>query len=197
MLRLLPMLLLIGCAEAKPAVATSPVGQGAMRFESMRFLPPTRETVFAYKTEDLVTGARGVMMLRLLPRGEAAAELVSPSKTEPLQYSAEGIFRVRSGTFLLRTPIVEGTRWPGGPNASMHISRADVRASVEAGSFEHCAEVTDERQGPVQGTIVTTFCPDVGMVLIETRGAGAEQDIHERVELKSYGEPVDIMTKPR
>ena len=45
-----------------------------------------------------------------------------------------------------------------------------------------------------QGTVTMTFCAEVGLVRIETEGAGpgGSPPIHERVELRSYGKAVDI-----
>jgi hypothetical protein len=46
----------------------------------------------------------------------------------------------------------------------------------------------EERGGDVRATYTTTFCPDVGIVLLEV-DAGMQS---ERAELRSYGPPVFI-----
>jgi hypothetical protein len=68
-----------------------------------------------------------------------------------------------------------------------------LRVAVAAGTFEGCIEVLEERSVPVPSTITTTFCPDVGIVRIET--AAEEPPIHERVELRSFGRAIDLSAK--
>lgn len=185
-----------GCGGVAPPMAKEPIGAGSMRFESMRWLPPVGDTVFSYRTENVVEKTTGVMTLRLRRRGDDRAVLVGPRRSEELRYQADGIYREGAGAFLLRTPATAGLTWPGGPGASMRVAKVGVAAKVAAGAFERCIEVVDARSGPVRGEIVTTYCPDVGMVLIETRGAGpGGEEIHERVELTGYGEAIDLGAK--
>jgi hypothetical protein len=187
----------IGCGGEPAPKPPAPIGAGSMRHESMRWLPPNDDWVFAYTTTNVIDGNKGMLVLRLQRRGDDRADLIGPRHTEHLHYRQDGIFRESSGTFLLRTPAVEGVSWPGGPNATLKVAKAGVTVTVEAGTFSRCVEVADERTAPIKGVITTTFCPDVGMVLIETKGAGPGGDppIHERVELKSHGKAVDIGAK--
>jgi hypothetical protein len=187
----LALALLVGCTpEAKPAAAPA---APAYRVASMRWLPPGEDVVYAYKTEDLVGGTAGVMSLRLKHPVGDAVELVTPQRSETLRYQENGIFRERTGTLLLKTPPEQGARWPSGPGVSARIARVGLRVAVAAGTFEGCIEVLEERSVPVPSTITTTFCPDVGIVRIET--AAEEPPIHERVELRSFGRAIDLSAK--
>jgi hypothetical protein len=141
---------------------------------------------------DLVGKTQGVFMLKTRRYGTDHLELIGPRRTERLAYRPDGIVREVEGTYLLKTPVQEGQTWPLGPSASARIGKVGVSVKVEAGEFDRCAEVVEQRTGAVRGTITTTFCPDVGMVLIETKGESGDTQIHERVELRSFGKAIDI-----
>ena len=181
---------LAGCGPAAPPAPT--VAAPSYRLASMRWLPPGEEIVYAYRTENLIERTAGVLSLRLRRTGDDSAGLISPQRTETLRYTEGGILRERTGNLLLRLPIEAGTRWPAGPGASAHIGRIGLPVTSEAGTFAGCLEVIEERSAPVAGTITTTFCPDVGIVRIETRAG--EPPVHERVKLRSFGRPIDIAT---
>jgi hypothetical protein len=159
----------------------------------MKWVPPTDDVVYAYRTENRIDGTSGVLMMRVRRVSEDQIDLVSPSRTEPLRYTDQGLMRNRTGMYLLRTPLTPGTRWPSGLGASSRVGKLDQSIKTEAGAFEGCAEVIEERLSPVRGTITTTFCPEVGMVRVETHAD--EPPIDERLELRSFGKPVDIMAK--
>lgn len=188
----LALVLLAACAD-KPATGPGPAVPSAPRLPAMRWLPPGNDIVYAYKTENLIDRTTGVLTLRLRNPTEDSVELVIGDKTELLRYQPSGILRERLGTLLLRTPPEPGVRWPAGPNASARVGRVELPFTCEAGSFKGCLEVIEERQAPVPGTITTTFCPDVGIVRIET--VADEPPVHERVELRSFGKAVDL-SKP-
>jgi hypothetical protein len=159
----------------------------------MRWVPPTDDVVYAYRTENRIEGTSGVLMMRVRRVGEDQIDLVSPGRTEPLRYTDQGLMRSRTGMFLLRTPLTPGARWPSGLGANSRVGRLDLSIKTEAGAFESCIEVIEERLSPVRGTITTTYCPEVGMVRVETHAD--EPAIDERLELRSFGKPVDIMAK--
>lgn len=156
----------------------------------MRWLPPGSDVVYAYRTENLIDKTSGVMSLRLRNGTDDSVELHTGQRSELLRYQPTGILRERTGALLLRTPPEVGLRWPSGPNASTSVARVGVRVVCEAGTFEGCVDVVEERSAPVHGAITTTFCPDVGIVRIET--LADEPLIHERVELRSFGKPIDL-----
>jgi hypothetical protein len=188
---LLVAVALAGCkSEAKPAA--TPAGL-AYEMNSMRWLPPGDDIVYAYKTEDLVTRNTGVMSLRLRHAMGDTVDLVTSQFSETLRYQDNGILRERTGTLLLKTPPEPGTKWISGPRVTARVVRAGLRVAVEAGTFEGCIEVLEERPVPVPSTITTTFCPDVGIVLIET--LAKEPPIRERVELRSFGKAIDLSPK--
>jgi hypothetical protein len=60
--------------------------------------------------------------------------------------------------------------------------------SVPAGSFQGCVTTQEERLGDAPIKMVTTYCPEVGIVTLEAQ-AGSRV---ERASLKQFGPPVDL-----
>lgn len=178
--------------EAPPPKTAPPPAMVAV--EGARWLPADEGMVYAYKTSDLVSGTTGVLMLRTRRISPTSFDLVGPRHTEHLEYRDNGIVRMTEGTYLLRTPVTEGTTWPGGPNASVRIGKVGMSMKLAAGEFDRCVEVVEQRTGAVRATITTTFCADVGIVRMETQGASSDgaKTAHEVIELTSFGKAVDI-----
>ncbi len=192
---------LVACGGPGPAAPPSPATavDPAIPAEAARWFPAEDDVVLAFDTEDRVTGGRGVMMLRVRRVGGGRVELVGPRRTERLQLTAAGIMRDAEGSYLLRLPVTVGATWPAGPNASLSVARAGLSIKVKAGEFDGCVETVERRVGAVSGTLTTTFCPNVGIVKIETKGEAsargkeaAPTEIHEVVELRSFQRAIDL-----
>lgn len=181
-----------GCGGPPPPKGPEPL-KNTVNTPVARYFPAVDGTVHAYDTKDLIGGTTGVLMLRTTVIGDRTIELTS-SKTQRLRYDDKGVLREPQGAYVLRTPLEIGQSWPGGPNVSVSIVKIDVAITVPAGSYRGCIETLDKRVGAVSGTVRSVYCPDVGLVLLESegRGAGPGQEIHERVELKSYGKGLDL-----
>lgn len=200
---LLTAALLAACSQDKPAATppSAPPVDTSIPPEAARWFPVEDDVVLAFDTEDLVTKSKGVFMLRVRRVGGGRIELAGPKRTERLSLSAAGIMREAEGTFLLKLPINPGATWPAGPNASLGMGRTNFAVKVKAGEFDGCVETIEKKSGAVSGTLTTTFCPNVGIVRIETKGegksksgagAGGDVEIHEVVELRSFQKAVDL-----
>lgn len=101
-------------------------------------------------------------------RGMSADGVVSHG--EPIDYEIlpEGIRRVSSGAWLLHAPITPDAEWEGLGGRTARVTDIDASVEVFAGEYEHCVEIT-ETGGEDGRTVVTTYCPLVGPVLIESR----------------------------
>ena len=192
-LAVLGALVLAACDPAAgtgPKTASSgPVIDGGVA----RFLPAKGDVVLAYKTEDLATGSSGMAMMRVVPRGERRAEITGGKKPSSIVYDDKGIRRVPEDTYLLVWPATEGRSWPVGPMATARIRSVTATVTVPAGTFHGCIEVVEERKTTAAGAvIVTTFCPDVGIVLLDAEGTGKDGTAHERMVLQSAGKAVSI-----
>ncbi len=185
-----------GDAESPKAAPPPPAGPLS---EVERYMPLEDNHVYEYRTEDVVKGTRGALILRVRRRAIGGAELLGGARTQRVVVDAEGVRRDPEGTYMLRTPLAVGTSWRTGPGGNARIAAVDRAVKVPAGSFDRCVVVVEERSGAsVRGSIKTTFCLDVGIVSIETQGEGGEgaEPIHERVELRSFGPAVNLGAPP-
>src|SRR6202012_5498735 len=105
--------------------------------------------------------------------------------SKKFSYTAEGVtIESRIGTsFVLKAPLVPGTTWRGEHGGNVKIIGVDKIADVPAGKFTGCVQTLEERLGDAPVRFATTFCPTVGIVILEA-APGANL---ERAELKSYG----------
>lgn len=166
---------LAGCsggATTPPPAGPKPVGtsnEPPIAFEAADWIPAGDETVYSYQTLDVLSGEKGVLMLRVRRTGGDRAEIVASKKTTRLVYSSLGVLREAEGTYMLRTPVKEGASWPVGPNVSASITKVGFTFETPAGSFPACVEVTERRGGAMAGTITNTYCKGVGLVSIEAK----------------------------
>lgn len=178
-------LLAFGCAsaETKPArsepVQTSPLEH---------YLPLTNGHVYSYDTERESSGERGVLVLRVARPRPDLAELIG-GRTERIAFEADGI-AYASGGYLLKAPLSEGATWKG-RSGIVRLVNAHKSIQVPAGSFSDCLETVEE--APNAGSkIITVFCPDVGIVLIDAQGQVGEDFDRELARLRYYGPAVDL-----
>ncbi len=177
---------LLGCSAAPTAppahTPTTTSGQPPIAFEGADWIPAGDETAYTYETRDLLSGETGLLVLRVRRVGGDAAEIVAPKKTTRLSYSALGVLRDAEGTYMLRTPVKEGTTWPAGPNVSASVGRVGFAVETKAGSFPVCVEVIQRRSGAVAGTVTNVYCKGVGLVSIEAKTT-SEPPEHAQISL--------------
>jgi hypothetical protein len=93
-----------------------------------------------------------------------------------------------TGAVILKAPLDVGASWPGEHGGTTRVASVDVAPKVLAGSYSSCVQTIEEGGRPPGSKYATTYCPGVGMVLLEVQVAGGEA----KAELKSYGPPVKI-----
>jgi hypothetical protein len=104
-----------------------------------------------------------------------------------LALGPDGI-RQLDGGYLLAPPLTLGAEWAGAAGR-VRITATDQSLEVPAGHFEGCLITTEaDTRARLPRSIVTTYCPDVGIARIQVDDAENEQ----RFELKSFGPAVDI-----
>jgi hypothetical protein len=89
---------------------------------------------------------------------------------------------------VLKAPLEVGTSWPGEHGGTTKIAAIDASATVPAGSYSGCVKTVEEGGRPPNSRYATTYCPGIGMVLLEVSAPGAEA----KAELKSYGFPQKV-----
>jgi hypothetical protein len=143
--------------------------------------------VYHYTTANEM-GEEGLLVARVHRSGAREGELRFPAGTKRFEYTPEGVVLSGQGAFVLKEPIALGTSWRGEHGGEARVSAVDVTVEVPAGRFSGCVQTMEERLGDQPVRYVATFCPEVGVVLLEA----ASRSSYERAELKSYGPPVQI-----
>jgi len=158
-----------------------------------RFFPLVHGNVYHYATED-TAGKAGVMIVRAQRTDASRGELHVPGGVKSFEYHPDGVVLHKPNSmnvkpsYVLKLPLDVGTRWHGEHRGWVEILKTDTVMQVGAGSYSGCINTVEQRGGDRPLRIATTFCPEVGMVLIEL----ASGDKNERIELQSYGPPVDL-----
>lgn len=152
-----------------------------------RFFPLVSGNIWSYVTTS-DDGDRGLLLVRARRLGPADGELVTPTGARRIRYENEGVGLADRYVYVLKQPLVVGTSFTGEHGGKTRVDAVSVGVSVPAGRFEGCVVTVEERLGDAPARYTTTFCPDVGIVVLDVEAPGA----HERAELQSYGPPVSI-----
>ena len=110
----------------------------------------------------------------------------------------EAIYREPAHAPLLKWPVTLGDKWPGSKGSGVEVTKIDAKITVPAGTFEGCVETTETVGGDAAGILRTTFCPDVGPVIVEIHELNAppgEMAAHLVGKLRAYGPAVTIPEK--
>jgi hypothetical protein len=191
---LLPLVLAVaGCSAGPPPSSSSPwlvesEGQKDVVSGSPveRFFPLVDGMVYAYSTTNEV-GEEGMLIGRVFRADAKHGELRFPRGTKPFEFAPDGVMLAGSqGSYVLKAPIAVGTSWRGEHGGQSRILKVDVAADPPAGHYEGCVQTLEERSGDRATRWATTFCPDVGVVLLEV----ATGSNYERASLKSYAPPM-------
>jgi hypothetical protein len=191
---LLPVaLLLAGCAADPPPAASSPwlvpsEGQKDVASGSPveRYFPLVDGMVYAYSTMNEV-GEEGMLIARVFRADARHGELRFPKGTKRFEFAGDGVvLGGAEGGYVLKGPIAVGTSWRGEHGGQSRILKIDAAADPPAGHYDGCVQTLEERGGDRPMRWSTTFCPDVGVVMLEV-ATGAN---YERAVLKSYAPPM-------
>lgn len=193
-------LLLSGCESAGGAVAgpswQAPV-DGAKGVssgsEAERYFPLKDGTLYHYKTQALgdAPALPGALIVNVHRQSATRGELRRPTGNQSFELTAAGVAtttKAGAPAFLLKLPLEASTSWLGPHGGKSRISAAGVSVTVPAGSFSGCLTTLEERGGDAPFRILTTLCPDVGIVVLEVQSGPSV----ERAELVYYGPPIDI-----
>jgi hypothetical protein len=179
------------CASgASPAPsATVPLGSATSGTALERFFPLVDGHVYQYETE-AADGGRGQLTARVRRPEARQGTLSMPGNARTFVYRDDGVLLGGAGaeTFVLKVPIQPGNSWRGEHGGTVEIVAVDAAVDVPAGHYTGCIRTVEQRGGDLPLRVETTFCPEVGIVLLEaTNGADLE-----RAALRSYGPEVDL-----
>ncbi len=183
-------------ASSKPkwleAGSAAPIGPSASPLE--KYLPLVDGTIFQYETlsfSDAPTAAGGVIVASARRSSTTRGELRLPSGTHAIEYVPDGIVALGGmgdRSYLLQAPLTQGRTWNGPRGAPITLTDVGIDVDVPAGSFHGCVRTAELHSGDNPKKILTTYCPDVGIVILEEASAAGM----ERASLKHFGPPVNI-----
>ncbi|CAN5911975.1 hypothetical protein BH11MYX4_BH11MYX4_11260 [soil metagenome] len=185
-MRTLALALVLGvvACDAKPP-ATPLVPKGPSVSSVDQYFPLEEGRLYHYVTTE--NGETGMLVARVHRTDPAHGELRLSNATKRFVYTPEGV-AYDGGAFILKAPLDVGASWPGEHGGTTRVATTDASPKVQAGSYGSCIQTVEEGGRPQGSKYVTTYCPGVGMVLLEIAVTGGEA----RAELKSYGMPVKI-----
>ncbi len=111
-----------------------------------------------------------------------------PSGSKVFEYRSDGLFSVTANVYVLKTPFEVGTTWKGEGGSTVKLTAMNTIVNTPAGRFENCVQTLEERAGDRPMRLGTTYCPGVGVALLEA-ASGAS---FETASLKYHGAAVPI-----
>ena len=172
------------CGDPKPPevpVATKPASGSSVE----TYFPLEEGKMYNYVTSE--NGETGMLVAKVHRTDPAHGELRLSNATKRFVFSPEGV-AYDTGVFILKGPVEVGKSWPGEHGGTTRVTTIDAAPKVLAGNYSSCVQTVEEGGRPQGSKYTSTYCPGVGMVLLEVSVAGGEG----RAELKSYGAPVKI-----
>lgn len=180
---LLVILAACGGPAAPPAPATPTAASSGTALE--RYFPLEDGRIYQYTTNE--GGDSGMLVAKVHRVDTTHGELRLSNATKRFVFTNDGV-AYDGGAFILKGPLAIGTSWPGEHGGTTRIATVDASPKVLAGSYSSCVQTIEEGGRPQGSRYTTTYCPGVGMVLLEVAALGNEA----RAELKSYGMPVKV-----
>jgi len=135
--------------------------------------------VWSYNV-DTGTDMPTLAITRVVRRDGTRVEVSSGSDPVIYELRDGGIFKSGTGTWLLRAPIAQGEAWPSAQGMTATVVSIEEAVEVRAGQFEGCVvveEAGDDRH------IRTTYCPEVGPVVVDSHVQLGTREAHVRAEL--------------
>jgi hypothetical protein len=154
-----------------------------------RFFPLVDGMIYHYATENEM-GEPGLLIARAGRTSNSGGQLLFPTGSKRFEYAADGITVVVEGTpaYVLKQPLAVGATWRGEHGGTTRVLSTTAAVDVPQGHYDGCVQTLEERGGDRPVKYATTFCPGIGVVLLEA-ASGASL---ERASLKSYAAPIEV-----
>lgn len=179
----------IACAQppAPRSAAPPSLDSPSASSKAERYLPLRADTVFSYDAWTPESAEPTLLILQVERPSSNHANLRTGGSVKRLELVADGV-RLVTGGYLLKLPLAAGADWAG-PAGRVRVTEMERELTVSAGHFVGCLETTEsDTKSERPRSIVTTYCPDVGIVKFSV----ADGDRQERFELRSFGPRVDV-----
>lgn len=173
-----------GAEHARPRDATP----SAIAYHAVfDYLPLLDKTVMSFETEIEGSEERGLLIMQVRRPRSDLVELTIGGKVRRLDLLKEGVKLIEGG-WLLKAPLEVGATFVG-MSGNVRVSSITREVAVPAGRYKECVE-TVEISPEVRTT--TTFCPLVGIVLLEVDSMSVQNPERVTARLKSHGPLVDL-----
>jgi hypothetical protein len=153
--------------------------------EAERYFPLEEGKLYNYVTTE--GGESGMLVARVHRTDRTHGELRLSNATKRFVFDRDGV-HYDGGAFILKNPVDLHASWPGEHGGTTRIASVSAAPKVLAGTYSGCVQTVEEGGRPPGSRYTSTYCPGVGMVLLEVTGAGGSA----RAELKTYGAPVKL-----
>lgn len=177
--------LFLACGDGTPPVTPTSSVKAPSGSSVEPFFPLEEGRIYAYATSE--NGETGMLVAKVHRTDPSHGELRLSNATKRFVFSPEGV-AYDTGAFILKGPLAVGATWPGEHGGTTRVATMDASPKVVAGTYSSCVQTIEEGGRPPGAKYAVTYCPGVGMVLLEVQAGGGEA----RAELKSYGAPVKI-----
>lgn len=161
--------------------SSTPPSKGVSSVET--YFPLEDGRLYQYAT--LEGGETGMLVAKVHRVDATHGELRLSNATKRFVYTEGGV-AYDGGAIILKAPLDVGASWPGEHGGVTRIVSTSTSMTVPAGTYAGCIQTAEE--GGRGAKYTTTYCPGVGMVLLEVSTSSGEA----RAALKSYGLPAKI-----
>ena len=178
----LAVCLATSCATAAKAPAPPPEPLAAVAY-----YPVAKTNAWAHLVTNHATGADPVLVTSRITDVQSDSFAVT-SGAEEIRYErrADGIFKPKSGYYMIKDPVAVGTEWPM-PEGAGHVRITDVTAeiTVSASCQRGCVVVVEELPG--QQRAEWTYAPRLGPIRMRVWDLSAQPPkLLVSGELKAY-----------
>jgi hypothetical protein len=175
-----------GCGSSAPHVADATPSAVAYHGVS-DYLPLENDTVLSFETETEGTAERGLLIMQVRRPRPNVVELDIGGKIRRLDLTSDGV-KIVEGGWLLKKPLEVGATFTG-QNGPVRVKSIHTAIDVPAGHFTDCVET--EEVSPAARTL-TTFCPLVGIALLDVESMSVSNPERVTARLKAHGPRVDV-----
>jgi hypothetical protein len=173
------------CGDGKPVEAPTAPVRAASASAVEQYFPLEEGRIYSYATTE--NNETGMLVAKVHRTDATHGELRLSNATKRFVFSP-GTVAYDTGAIILKAPLDVGATWPGEHGGTTRVVATDAAPKVPAGNYTSCVLTVEEGGRPPGSKYSTTYCPGVGMVVLEVHAAGGEA----KAELKSYGLPVKI-----
>jgi hypothetical protein len=175
----------VACSNPPPKGPEKKLHQGPLHW-----YPLDVGNTWSFTVREVKGGPAILIVTKVVAFDGQLALLQTGTAESTLRVTPDAIVREPSGSVLLRVPPKLGDKWAGATGSAIEITKTDVALTTEAGRFEGCVETTELFGGDDMRITRTTFCPEVGPVMLDVRPAGLSADAvpqGETAKLRSFG----------